>query len=569
MKPGLSLTLSLFVTTSLAWAQGPIIRSFPLVTTNGTPVGLEHNTTGGLLYTDIGTNDEIGRCDLNGAIGFRVNVAATSINPIGIAIVTVPVIRVYVTDSGGPDVDIYDGLGTYVSSFSVAAQTTFPEGITHRTINSHLYVVDGAGGNKVSEYTTAGAHVADYPINGTSPDGIAWDPLNDTFWIYDSGTDTCREYSSAFVELRNFRGPMSNGFGTGEGVAIIGTELFVCATGTDTICVYDTNGGVVQAENIPYGVGCPAPAAFYESFASGFDLSNRSIRLVRTPTGTYAVGASAATFDPNFSNNLGAGDDQLFQGLALGFSLPTPTGPQTTVDVDSNGRCGWGLPGSDFTESVAEFIGQNVLCPLWDDLNPSAGGAVYFDQLPGKAMVTWHQVPEFSATGSNTVQVQFFPSGDILIVWGACSLGDCLVGFSSGLGIDPGNLDISASLPFAAGAGSPLGLSASARPILGTSANLALARVPSGTVAAGLLVGFASQAVDLTSIGMPACTDLAAFDVLFGTVTGPSYSRPVAYPNDPALLGGSVFWQGFAVVPGINPFGLILSNGLEQKLGNL
>lgn len=88
-------------------------------------------------------------------------------------------------------------------------------------------------------------------------------------------------------------------------------------------------------------------------------------------------------------------------------------------------------------------------------------------------------------------------------------------------------------------------------------------------VAASLLVAFASRAVDLTSLGMPACTDLALFDLPFGTVTGPGYSRSVAYPNDPALLGGWLSWQAFAVAPGINPFGLVLSNGLEQKLGNL
>ncbi|MGE0145343.1 MAG: hypothetical protein AB7I19_17030 [Planctomycetota bacterium] len=201
MKLRHSLALSLLVTTSLAWAQGPLLRSFPLVTTNGFPVGLDHNGSGGLLFTDIGTNDELGLSNLNGTILFRVNVAANSINPIGITAQVAPSFRAYVTDSGGPDVDVYDNLGSYLSSFSVAAQTTFPEGIAYRTNNGHLYVVDGSGGNKVSEYTTAGVHVADFPINGSSPDGIAWDPSNDTFWIYDSGTDTCRQYSSAFVEL--------------------------------------------------------------------------------------------------------------------------------------------------------------------------------------------------------------------------------------------------------------------------------------------------------------------------------------------------------------------------------
>ena len=561
------LLLALFATAGVLSAQGPLIRSFPIVTTGGVPVGLEHNSFGELIYTDIGA-DEAGVMDVNGVIRFQANISATSSNPIGCTYVVNPVQRLYVTDSTDDDVDVYDRHGVYISSFSVAAQTTFPEGITHRTINDHLYVVDGAGGNKVSEYDTAGTWIADFPILGFSPDGIAWDPATDTFWVYDSGTDTCRNYDLSFTELRNFRGPSSNGFGTGEGVAIIGAEVFICATGTDTICVYDPDA--VVAANIPYGAGCPQPATFYEQFTGGspFDLANSAIWLQPNPFGGYTVVSDISVIFPFFTNNLGAGDDQLFSAQALGFSMQTPAGVQSTVDIDSNGRCGWGLAGSDFSESVGEFTAQTILAPLWDDLNAAAGGAVYFDVYPSVALITWDQIPEFGSANSNTVQVQLFESGDIKIIWGDVALLDCIVGASFGLGFDPGATDISASIPFNTQGGAPLGLSADADPVLGTSANMIVSNVPSGTLAAGLFVGFVPTAVPLDGIGMPGCFDYAAGDVFFGVFPLPGTALSVAYPNDPSLLGGSVFWQAFAITPGINLFGLVLSNGLETKLGD-
>jgi DNA-binding beta-propeller fold protein YncE len=121
----------------------------------------------------------------------------------------------------------------------VITQTTFPEGITYNPNTDHLYVVNGSGENIVSEYQTDGTHVMNYPVLGSSQDGVAYDPVRDSYWLYDSGTDTVREYDTSFNVITSFPGTANAGYGTGEGVAVIGDRLYVMATGTDTVVVFD------------------------------------------------------------------------------------------------------------------------------------------------------------------------------------------------------------------------------------------------------------------------------------------------------------------------------------------
>ncbi|MCB1049419.1 MAG: hypothetical protein KDC71_02385 [Acidobacteria bacterium] len=211
--------------------QGAVVRMFAPPTVGGTPVGLEY-TGSDLVGTDIG-DDAIYFSTLNGA---SAGTSFTGVgNPIGI---TTDGTNFYQTDTTGLQVVVFNSSGTMTGSFSVAGQTTFPEGITYNPNTGHLYVVNGSGGNMVHEYTTAGAIVNSFPVLGSSQDGIAYDEGRNCYWLYDSGTDTVRQYDTSFNELSNFPGTINAGFSGGEGVAVAGDELFVVATGSDLVIVF-------------------------------------------------------------------------------------------------------------------------------------------------------------------------------------------------------------------------------------------------------------------------------------------------------------------------------------------
>lgn len=159
--------------------------------------------------------------------------------------------------------------------------------------------------------------------------------------------------------------------------------------------------------------------------------------------------AQGCGYESNIGINLGAGDDSVTPNLALGFPFTFPDGTTVTdIDVDSNGRIMLpGTQGSDFSESVAELLNNpSTICPLWVDLNPSDAGAdgVYFNALPGKAVITWKDVPEFGSTTYMTFQCTLWADNKITFVYDNSVVNgiDGIIGTSEGNAVaDPGPVD--------------------------------------------------------------------------------------------------------------------------------
>ncbi len=161
--------------------------------------------------------------------------------------------------------------------------------------------------------------------------------------------------------------------------------------------------------------------------------------------------AQGCGYESNIGANLGLGDDAVGSGNALGFPFTFPDGTTVTdIDIDSNGRIMLpGTLGSDFTESVTELLNNpSTICPLWVDLNPGAGGAdgVYFNALPGKAVITWKDVPEFGQSNFITFQCTLWADNKITFVYDNSVVNgrDGIIGVSEGNAVaDPGAVDYS------------------------------------------------------------------------------------------------------------------------------
>ncbi len=560
--------------------DGTVVRTFPSPAVR-VPVGLEHDGNGDLLYTAVGPPVEVGTHDTEGTVS-STNNPTNSAAPLGI---TTDGVSWYVTDNdqnlGVAKVDVYGAQWVWLRSFSVAAWTGFAEGITYRDVDGDLYVVDGTAGNQCLRFTRSGVFVAAYPLLGTSNDGIAYDSVTDTFWVYDSGTDRCRNYGPDFTELGSFPGTIAAGYAAGEGVAVIGGHLFVVAALSNTIVEFDITGSAALATS--QGTGCPnrSSPAWYENFASTtLDLSGTSWRLNPNGSGGFSVAVGPATWNPAFSNNLALTDDSLSRTLQLGFDMRVPglaTETTGSIVACSNGYLYW-RPGpglrADPSTSTAEFLSEPArLAALWADLNPAAGGAVYFDTSPGLALLTFDRVLEYGRPNANSFQVQLHPNGTIDLVYGALAMDNhlTLVGHSDGDGApDPGSIDLTAQAPFMTSGAIPLRLSTTDRPILGTTMSLVTRGLPRTTLSAAVLVGNFNPALPLDSLGMPGCTmwstgDLDALPI--NLVPSPQ-PLDLPIPNLPAIVGWTTYLQSVAIAPGVNPLGLATSNGLEVTFGS-
>jgi hypothetical protein len=333
-------------------------------------------------------------------------------------------------------------------------------------------------------------------------------------------------------------------------------------------------GGGARARINPYGQGC-APAStpqvgrtFYEQFGS-FDLANSARRFTPNGSGGWNVGTEPSGFDASYTNGLNLGDDQLVRARPLGFSFPLAGGGSTTsIDVDSNGWIGLvanQASGTDYTETIAEFLANPArIAAIWDDLNPSAAGDVYFDARPGVALITWAGVPEYSNTGSNTAQIRLYPDGSFVLAYQACSVADCIVGYSVGGVQDPGASDISNP-----GGATAVAHTVSAMPRLGTSVNLLATELPASTIATLSMLGLGQQSLDLSAFGSPGCTLLTQILSSSAMTLGSgSASRSLTIPNDPSLVGGIVTSQCIVADPSANQLGILTTNGIELILGN-
>jgi hypothetical protein len=354
---------------------------------------------------------------------------------------------------------------------------------------------------------------------------------------------------------------------------------------------YTPLGGFAAAST--YGTGCGGVAEFasyYQNFPSRtFDLGGgsgvNSILHLRLSNGYLAVQGTGNWFVPQ-GPSLGLAGNTVSPAQALGFAFPTPSGnTSNNVWICDDGYLWLDSPGiADFTPAVNELLNQGArLAPCWMSLDPNLG-AIHFDVDPsqGAAYVTWLGVAETgNPSATITMQVALFQNGDFEFRYGAESIGTlsnsfAMVGMSPGGGrLDPGNRDISASLPFQTMPDRVLpnlGLRTTGRPVLGTSIVLETVDLPAAAPLGVTIFSFTKNdpGLDLTGLGMPGCRQYVGLDAsLLFLPAGGIGSQSFQVPNVAGFAGVSVKSQSAAFIPGFNPLGVISSNGIELLLNPL
>jgi hypothetical protein len=332
----------------------------------------------------------------------------------------------------------------------------------------------------------------------------------------------------------------------------------------------------IFAEVEKIGFGCDGETcvdAVYEY--PTFSLSNSSITF-DYDNGDYAVLPGQGTWIPVAGTNLGMGDNtELIRNL--GFTMPYPGGSTNAIRICSNGWIvdGQFNGGSNILPDVTDFLGHTMWAPLWHDLNPGAAGSVWFQSTTTVTTVSWVTVPNFFNSGSSTFQVQFWSNGDVHFIYQNISVaGDYLAGFSRNTQDDPGSVSLAtvggSGVGICTNATPELALDASAPPVLGTTFDLVTSELPITTIFGLAILSTTplSPAVSLTALGMPGCELYQTIDV--SVLWGPNGSTAVVtwpLPSTPSLAGFNVSCQSVALVPGINPFGMAISNGLQMTVG--
>ena len=341
-------------------------------------------------------------------------------------------------------------------------------------------------------------------------------------------------------------------------------------------------GNCTFASAVPFGIGCPKPAFFYETFPPGsIDLSGTALEFIPTGAGGYVCTPVPGFFN-GYANGLALGDEQTSGVLTLPFPFSYPGGSTTAIEVSSNGFV-WlqppVLPGDSRCCDVNEFwflFDPASIAVLWQDLDPSsapAGGGVFFDVVGTEAHITWVDVPEVFGGLANTCQITLRSDGSFRLSYGAVvnQVHQVLAGFSDGSGSTPfGSIDLSQGTFTTGSGGTPLRLSSSKRPQIGTTFTMVVDLITPGSLLGVMVLGVSGipTGIDLTPIGMGGSSLYATLDSLIPfPLSGAVSSYGFVVPNSPPLIGVAFTAQAATLTPSVTPLNLLSSNGLQLLLG--
>ncbi|MFH1748307.1 MAG: C25 family cysteine peptidase [Planctomycetota bacterium] len=199
---------------------------------------------------------------------------------------------------------------------------------------------------------------------------------------------------------------------------------------------------------------CPAfsfrtiyqPDYFTEEFLVGYDFDLDYMSLTIVPDGTidyYEVCGDPITelpTDPTGGTPLNLSDDSYeyvfpmqevsLYGTSYAWFYVNSNGHLTFIDGDNNPD-----------ETPTRHFSAPRVSGVYDDLDPSSGGAVSYVETGDRVAVTFLDVPEYETTNTNTFQIELFFDGTIRLSWLNVDSVDSMVGLSEGIGVPADFLD--------------------------------------------------------------------------------------------------------------------------------
>lgn len=201
-----------------------------------------------------------------------------------------------------------------------------------------------------------------------------------------------------------------------------------------------TNGGSIT-RSVTLFIGPDRFTELFNTTANDTDY----LTFTFTPSITaasYTVireAVSAFPTDPVGGIQLLLADDQSTAvSIGGGASVLLFGTAHTSFHVGSNGYITFGAGDADVSESLTDHFRLPRISALFDDLDPSVGGAISWMQLADRVVVTYQNLPEWLLGGSNSFQIEMFFDGMIRITLLAVSAPDGLIGLSQGTGVPVG-----------------------------------------------------------------------------------------------------------------------------------
>ena len=185
------------------------------------------------------------------------------------------------------------------------------------------------------------------------------------------------------------------------------------------------------------------PDFFTELFTGGNDLDNLKLSFEPNDSVDFYFGCTESITelptDPAGGTPLNIGEDQFVQvNITGGHTVRLYGVSYSSFFVSDNGYITFNTGDGSYTESLALHFDRPRISALYDDLSvDNPPGAVSWQQFDDRVVVSYVNVPEYSATNSNTFQFEMYFDGRITISFLAIAATDGVAGLSEGVGLSP------------------------------------------------------------------------------------------------------------------------------------
>jgi hypothetical protein len=188
------------------------------------------------------------------------------------------------------------------------------------------------------------------------------------------------------------------------------TATLTCVSCESGACCLPAACQVLTAAN------CAAAGGSYQGDGTNCGSPTYTLSTCTTPfedisgTGTIVAGASGT-------------DDGVALAVPIGFNINYFGNTYSTINISNNGVMSFtGTPGFTNAAIPTAAAPNDLVAPLWDDLDSRVMGTVHSQQLaaPQRFIVQWTNEQRFPTTGGpNTLQAILFANGDIDFRYGA------------------------------------------------------------------------------------------------------------------------------------------------------
>ena len=182
---------------------------------------------------------------------------------------------------------------------------------------------------------------------------------------------------------------------------------------------------------------------------AGRCITGGRLNLARALSGGFTIQPASYSWVPtNGMTSITLADDGVSTARPLPFTFQFGGRDYTNIYVGANGIIGFTNSGLNLTGNMdmpTTAAPNAIVCPFWDNLNPAAGGSVWFGTCgvaPYRSVVvSWVDVPHFVTAGGKTrftFQAILHESGQIAFQYAQVQNGNPLYvrGLSATIGVE-------------------------------------------------------------------------------------------------------------------------------------